>query len=83
MSMSVKSHSSQVLIVDDDYFNLSTLELKLKQKKLRCDKAQSPDQAIKLISDKIRNERVNYRLIITDINLQANLDGYQLIDSIR
>ena len=74
---------TQVLLVDDDYFNLNALEIKFRVKKILCDKAQSPEEALKLISTKVKSEKQNYKLIITDINMNSKMDGYQLVEQIK
>ena len=45
----------EVLIVDDDAFNLNALELILKKFKKKCVKAYNGDEAINIIKDKYKN----------------------------
>ena len=78
--------SARILIVDDDVFNLMSLEMILKSLNLSCDKAFHGHEALEKL--RIRAEKScadncrQYGLIIMDCNMPI-MNGYELLNMLR
>ncbi len=69
---------SQILIVDDNTFNVYSLKLLIEETfKLSCDSAFSGKEAIKIIKKRVQLGIGVHRLILTDINM-PEMDGLQM-----
>ena len=73
------SCEAQILIVDDNIFNLIPLELILKEMfKLKVDKAMNGQEAVNAFSKNIVKKccQTYYKLILMDLNMPV-MDGYE------
>eukprot|EP00347_Sterkiella_histriomuscorum_P013047 403366216 len=76
---------NKILIVDDNIFNLITLELMLKdQSELIVDKANNGLEAVEMFKRNLLNKECcnqHYRLILMDLNMPV-MDGYEATEQI-
>ena len=74
---------NDVLIVDDEQFNLNSLSNILNKLKIKCDTCQDGKNCIKLIEDQItKNNKCNYKLILMDI-VMTIMNGLQTVEKIQ
>ena len=74
---------NDVLIVDDEQFNLNSLSNILNKLKIKCDTCQDGKNCIKLIEDQItKNNKCNYKLILMDIVMPI-MNGLQTVEKIQ
>lgn len=81
--VTVRNSTSDVLIVDDNTFNVYSLKLIIEEAFfLPCDSAYSAKEALQLIKDRLADGKGVYKLILTDINM-PEIDGLQMAKIIK
>ncbi|CAD8114359.1 unnamed protein product [Paramecium sonneborni] len=78
---------SRVLIIDDEYFNILSLQLLMQKHKAKCDYAYNGKEALDKIMQKLEKgcnicQNKCYSLIFIDINMPI-LNGYQTVKEIK
>ena len=77
-----KCFQVQVLVVDDNPFNVYSLQLLLREFfALESDDAYSGPEGIQKFLHKIEKDKEPYKLILTDINM-PEMDGFQMAKEI-
>lgn len=76
-----KCDCNDILLVDDELFNISSMKFLLKKKKLKADTAMNGRESIDRINEKLRIQcsecnQVEYKLIFMDI-MMPELDGIE------
>ena len=76
-----KPHCScpKILVVDDDIFNITTLDLMLRNLKLNCEKALNGHKALELIKNRLKNPKnccQNFNLVLMDYQMPI-MDGIE------
>ena len=67
---SLKKMTNEILIVDDNPFNVYSLQLLISEFfNLECDCAYSGQEAIDMLKDRLRKKLEPYKLVLTDINM--------------
>lgn len=78
----------RILVVDDNPFNVKSIEMMLEHCfKLRCDTAYSGAEALTIVEQRLQKLHKfgcseYYRLILTDINM-PEMDGIQMTKRVR
>ena len=81
-TLAINAKVPQILVVDDDVFNISAMALVLEKLGYTCDKAYNGKQAIQKIVEKQHREQIisskvkQYRLIFMDCNMPV-MDGFE------
>ncbi|CAD8189304.1 unnamed protein product [Paramecium pentaurelia] len=78
---------ARVLIVDDEYFNILSLQLLMQKHRAKCDYAYNGKEALNKIMQKLEIgchicQNKSYSLIFIDINMPI-LNGYQTVKEIK
>ena len=74
---------NDVLIVDDEQFNLNSLTNILHKLKINCDSCKDGKDCIELIEEQItKNNKCNYKLILMDI-IMPIMNGIQTVEKIQ
>ena len=84
------SDRADILVTDDNIFNLITLETILQSTfKLKCDKALNGQEAINRVVERMKQttclcerQRNNYKVIFMDCNMPV-MDGFKATREIR
>ncbi|KAM3128219.1 hypothetical protein pb186bvf_019702 [Paramecium bursaria] len=85
---SLKSNCcTRVLIVDDEYFNIVSLQSILGRFKTLCDQAFNGEEAIKMVNEKLLNKCLQcgnncYQIIFLDINMPIK-DGLETVIELK
>ena len=78
---SIDEFKDEILIVDDDAFNLLSLELILKSLKYKCKKALNGKEAINKLKERKNNNEKNFCLIFMDYQMPI-MDGVEATKNI-
>ncbi|CAK58854.1 unnamed protein product (macronuclear) [Paramecium tetraurelia] len=73
---------SRVLIVDDEYFNILSLQLLMQKHRAKCDYAYNGKEALNKIHLPEIGSSLSHLLIFIDINMPV-LNGYQTVKEIK
>ncbi len=74
---------NDILIVDDEQFNLNSLSNILHKLKVNCDTCKDGKYCIELIEDQItKNNKCNYKLILMDIVMPI-MNGLETVEKIQ
>jgi CheY-like chemotaxis protein len=74
---------AQILVVDDNTFNVYSLKLMIEEFfKINCDVAYSGVEGIKMVTQRFEKNQSPYKLILTDINM-PEMDGLQMSKKIK
>jgi CheY-like chemotaxis protein len=68
-----------VLVVEDDYLALSSIEDALRDGGFECASVASGEEAITLF----QSDSDGYRALATDINLNGTMDGWEVAQRVR
>ena len=74
---------AEILIVDDNTFNVFSLKLLIEETfKIPCDSAYSAKEALSIINNRLTFGEGVHKLILTDINM-PEIDGLQMSRMIK
>ena len=77
-----KTYKNDVLIVDDNFYNLTAIINMMSRFNLKADTAMDGDEAVQLIRDRIESEHTTYKLIMMDYAM-PNCNGGEATKQIR
>ena len=77
-----KVYQNDVLIVDDNFYNLTAILNVMNRFNLTADTASDGDEAVELVRNRIENSKSTYKLIMMDYTM-PNCNGGEATKQIR